>query len=405
VRLGFADTGGHYQIFYGILCLNIPNLLVHFMKFWLGVALLSSLLGAASCANNDKSKANPDLIQRTLLKSSLPTQADRPVASAQPFVGDGVITFSFNAFGDAGWANSHVSKPPYQQGFKTAYQRFDPQKRLIADLNYINWETSVGNVCNSFWSPPSNSTYAFLTRPEELADAVDIGFNIVGLANNHSYDCLKSPEGNGPLQSYSHIAKLKQNLLSRNAAALFSGVFLLPDSESPALVMPIRNKQVPTRLLSAFVGGDEAHCRHMVCDKSIERYAASMASYGGLRILALHSWDPSSHQKLKVILRSWLSRGLVDVAIGTGPHVAEDVNVIKTPRGYGILATSLGNFIHPSLASQPNNVVLQTTWSFDKIRQRLRLDTAKTTKVSCDGEVCRQGLTRIYVVPTSNAPL
>ena len=368
-------------------------------------AILTSAMLAVGCAQNDVGKAEPDLVRRALLESGVASQANQPAQPAPSPSGDQVITFSFNAFGDAGWADTHVSRPAYQQGFKRAYQRFDPQRRLIADLNYINWETSVGNVCSAFWSPPSGSTFAFLTRPEELADAVAMGFNVVGLANNHSYDCLRSPEGNGPLQSYGHIARLKQDLQARGTAALFSGVFQTPESESPALSMPVAKGQVPVRLLSAYVGGDAAHCRQMVCDKAIERYAGAMGSHRGLRVLALHSWDSGSHQRLKAILRAWLSRGLVDVAIGSGPHVAESVAVVQTPRGPGVLATSLGNFIHPSLSSQPNNVVLQTTWSFDLVRQRLRLDQAGTTTVACDGEVCRQGASRRYVVPTGGTAL
>ena len=121
--------------------------------------------------------------------------------------------------------------------------------------------------------------------------------------------------------------------------------------------------------------------------------------------MALHSGDLSSHQRLKAILSSWLSRGLVNVPIGSGPHMSEAVAVVKTPRGSGGLATSLGNFIHPSLSSQPNNVVMQTTWSFDPDRQGLRLDQARTTTVGCDGEVCRQCATRSYAVSTAGAAL
>jgi poly-gamma-glutamate synthesis protein (capsule biosynthesis protein) len=274
-----------------------------------------------------------------------------------------------------------------------------PLRQFIADLNYINWETSVGNICNVFWSRPSVSTNAFLTHPEELADAVSTGFNLVGLANNHTYDCLRSPEGLGPLQTYSHVARLRQDLASLGQLALFSGVFLSAESEAPTSLMSVANGKVPVRFLSAYVGGDASHCRQMLCDNSIERYSTSMASQPGLRIMALHSWDSSSHQRLKAILRSWLSRGLIDVAIGSGPHVAESVVVIQTPRGLGILATSLGNFIHPGLSLQPNNVVLKTIWSFDAAQQKVRLDKVSTVTVSCDGSACRQGSIRNYVVP------
>lgn len=354
---------------------------------------------AFGCARSGIGYVDPDLVSRTLLESAGAPSSARSAEVAQSPASDQLVTFSFNAFGDSGWADTHVFRPTYRQGFKRAYQRFDPERRLIADLNYINWETSVGNVCNAFWSSPSGSTYAFLTRPEELSDAVATGFNVIGLANNHTYDCLSSPEGNGPLQSYRHIARLKQKLEASSSAALFSGVFQFPESEASSLMMPVSRGKVPVRLISAYVGGDVAHCRHMVCDMAIERYAKSMKSHAGLRVLALHSWDASSHQRLKVILRNWLSRGLVDVAIGSGPHVAESVAVVQTPRGPGVMATSLGNFIHPSLSAQPNNIVLQTTWSFDASLQRLRLDKVGTTTVACDGGACRQGGSRRYLVP------
>ena len=72
-----------------------------------------------------------------------------------------------------------------------------------------------------------------------------------------------------------------------------------------------------------------------------------------------------------------MSRGLVNVAIGSGPHVAEAVAVVNTPRGSSVLNNSVDNFIHTTLSSQPNNVVLQTTWSFEPLRQQLRFYQAK----------------------------
>lgn len=143
----------------------------------------------------------------------------------------------------------------------------------------------------------------------------------------------------------------------------------------------------------------------MVCDKAMESYDGSIASHAGLRILALHSRDPSSHQRLKVLLCSWLSRGLVDVAIGSGPHAAEAVGVVKTLRGSCLLTTSVGNFIHPTLSSQPNKVILQTIWSFEPFCQRLRLYQAKTSTVGCDGEVCGQSAILSYVVTAAGAAL
>ncbi|MFL0765038.1 MAG: CapA family protein [Prochlorococcus sp.] len=312
----------------------------------------------------------------------------------------GVITFTFNAFGDSGWSDSHVARPSFRDSFRKAFSKFNQSHSLLGDFNYINWETTVGNSCDVFWSKPMPSHYAFLTPPGELNSAVELGFNLIGLANNHTYDCLQSTEGKGPLLTLNHIEKLKATLKSNDNIALFSGVFKSKEDEAPVQRMAVSGGYVPVRFLSAYVGGNLNHCKNMLCDSALKRYVKVMASQKGLRVLALHSWNPTSHKRLKAILRSWLARGLVDVAIGTGPHIAESVAIVKTPSGQGVLATSLGNFIHPSLGAQKNNIILQTKWSYDNRSKKLSLQSLKTTKVSCAGESCKVGANRHYQIPS-----
>lgn len=315
-----------------------------------------------------------------------------PDARAEPPAA--TITFSFHAFGDAGWARSHGARPDGPGGFRQAYGQFDRDNALLGDLNYINWETSVGNRCDAFWAPLSASTYAFLTPPRELADAMQLGFNLIGLANNHAFDCLRSPEGHGPLQTVAHLQDLSQQSTNVNRPVLFSGVFRDLSAEARSQTFPLRSGTIPVRFLSAYVGGDRNHCRHILCASSLASLKPAMAGATGFRVLALHSWNAASHAKLKQILRSWLQEGLVDVAIGTGPHVAESVAVVPTPRGRGVLATSLGNFIHPGLSAQPNNIVLISGWSLNPASGELRLQALSTRRASCRGGQCRAGESR-----------
>ena len=311
----------------------------------------------------------------------------------------GVVNFSFNAFGDSGWSRSHVSTPIFSNGFRKAYLKFNPSRKLLGDINYINWESSVGKHCDVFWSKPQPSHYAFLTHPGELGSAINLGFNLIGLANNHTYDCLRSFEGNGPLQTLSHVRTLQGNLRAGNKEALFSGVFQSAEEGAPEGWISVSGSAVPVRFLSAYVGGNLKHCGNMVCDMDLNRYKSVMASQKGLRVLALHSWNQSSHQRLKNILLSWLKMGLVDVAIGSGPHVAGLVSIVNRQIGPGVLATSLGNFIHPSLGRQKNNIVLQTEWRYDNKSSELALGSVSTTIVSCEGESCHQGLSKVYSLP------
>lgn len=308
----------------------------------------------------------------------------------------GTVSFTFNAFGDSGWSRSHQKKSSSNSSFKRHYIKMDPRLSLVGDLNYINWETSVGRSCDLFWSQPSPSQYAFLTHPEELNDAAGLGFNVIGLANNHSYDCLRSNEGNGPLQTFWHIQNIKKQHNSKGNSILFSGVFSDPKSAVSVGEITTPNGRVPVTFLSAYVGGDSDHCKFISCVAYLDKYAVEFKRKKGLRVLALHSWNQSSHQELKAILDRWLKMNLVDIAVGSGPHVAEKVHLLKTPYGEKVKATSLGNFIHPGLGYQPNNIVLKTQWTYDLSSKGLVLNKLSARRVSCNGESCSMKEEKVY---------
>lgn len=294
------------------------------------------------------------------------------------------LQFTFTAFGDAGWADTHISRPKYSKGFKKAFQRFNSKQETLGDINYINWETSVGTQCDQFWTKQTSSTFAFLTHPQELVDAIKLGFNMIGLANNHTFDCIRSKEGNGPIQSYNFVKGLETN----HPNIVFSGIFSKANEEPAQKDIVLEQGTVPITFLSAYVGGNKSHCSNMSCSINMTKSKKAFEDKKRLRVLALHSWNKDSHQSLKKILRQWVHSNLVDVAIGSGPHIAESIEIIDTNHGKKVMATSLGNFIHPSLSPQPHNVILQTEWKFDTTNSEPALISAKAIKASCDGGSC-----------------
>ena len=303
------------------------------------------------------------------------------------------IEFTFTAFGDSGWAKTHTSRPIYGGGFKQAFKRFDPNKTTLGDINYINWETSIGTHCEQFWSKLSPSTYAFLTHPKELEDTIDLGFNVIGLANNHTFDCLRSKEGNGPLQTYNFVKSIR----SQNPNIALSGVYEQRFQEP--IQSNIKTKQgiVPITFASAYVGGSQSHCANMLCVLNLGAIKKSFTDTSRLRILALHSWDKATHARLKAVLTTMLQENMIDIGIGSGPHIKEQIKIVKTSQGNKILATSLGNFIHPSLSAQAKNVALQSIWSFNEQTKTFKLLEANGIKISCDGGECvNKGKQRVF---------
>ena len=196
--------------------------------------------------------------------------------------------FTFNAFGDAGWAETHRGNPQYNQGYLKAYKRFDPNKQLIGDLNYINWETGVGNKCSEFWSQQSPSTYAFMSPTNDLRDAINHGFNVIGLANNHSYDCFRSPEGEGP---YKPITTSKPYKTTLGPRGLCLAVFISPSMKKANKWLKASNKGIPIIFASAYVGGNASHCKHILCTYDLEQLKNKFKNKKALRVLALHSWN------------------------------------------------------------------------------------------------------------------
>ena len=130
---------------------------------------------------------------------------------------------------------------------------------------------------------------------------------------------------------------------------------------------------------------------------NLEAIKKSLTDTSRLRIVALHSWNKATHARLKAVLTTLIQENMIDIAIGSGPHIKEQITIVKTSQGNKILATSLGNFIHPSLSAQPNNVALQSSWSFDEQSKVFKLLQVNGIKISCDGGECvNKGIQRIF---------
>jgi hypothetical protein len=81
--------------------------------------------------------------------------------------------------GDAGWSES---KRPLPATFGETLDLFGNAYR--GDLSFINWETVVGEQCNTWGS----ASFYFLSKRENLNHLYARGFNLIGNANNHARD-------------------------------------------------------------------------------------------------------------------------------------------------------------------------------------------------------------------------
>jgi len=134
-------------------------------------------------------------------------------------------------------------------------------KSYRGDLSFLNWESVVGIRCNTFRGTPNQNSFTFVSHPENLAQAYEKGFNLIGLANNHSWDCPRGENGlDGALMTASQMANLTQNL---EANWLWHGVGK-PQEKNVAVVqtMEIKGRSVRVAFASLYLGGA---CNNITC--------------------------------------------------------------------------------------------------------------------------------------------
>ena len=285
---------------------------------------------------------------------------------AAPLDAAGVSTLiDIRGVGDSGWSNTH-QETPIAADFGAALDRFDATgKGYRGDLSFVNWETVVGSGCTQFASvyAPGKS-YAFVSRTENLVQANDRGFNLIGLSNNHSRDCLASADT--PLRGEHASAAMS----AKNIAALGDRNWLVAgiasaehdDDAAKARVrtFEVKGRQLRVAFGSMYVG--RAACPRATCAGDQRALFQSMRDAAAdVRIISLHSMGPTDQDELVRVGRDFVTNYGGDVVFGEGPHVWKPVRVVRKSAafggGTGVVFESLGNFLHPSLGGQTKNFV------------------------------------------------
>jgi len=264
--------------------------------------------------------------------------------------------------GDAGMAMTYEQPPPlthrFPDGERASFGRWldaldTTGTSYRADLAFINWESVVGPRCAEFQGEPGPTSYAFVSRPGNVVEAHERGFNLIGLANNHSQDCVQAPGG----RSGTQMSAAQMDSLGRAISAnwLWHGV----GTADTARVRTIMIDGRTVRVAFASLYMAQKQCAYAVCGAARDRVLTSLSEADAdLRILSLHSWNDETQRQLVETGETFLRNYDGDIVFGHGPHVWRDVRIVESEDGDpGVLFESLGNFLHPSLAGQPRNLI------------------------------------------------
>jgi len=323
-----------------------------------GLTLLGLLLGGVGCkklgvpASSDDSRplAVNELASEYEPKLSVPTSQSGAVS----LEGNDQL-LDIRGVGDSAWSGLRAAVAPKSE-FGSTLKKFDPTGKILrGDLNFINWESAVGRGCSSYF----NVDYAFLSDPQAIVDAHQHGFNLFGLANNHSEDCRtgSDPQTNvvpGAVSTQRHMQQI-----SGSTALTWHGV----GSSRAELVKPalmefvVKGRRVRVAFVSvAFQNWD---CVDSTCEANVRALLENIRNTAAdLRILSLHSQGRDGFTRGKVWAEKFVTEYSGDIVFAHGPHTWAGVKALKKRDGsLGIVFHGLGNFLHNQVAPNPDNLI------------------------------------------------
>ena len=216
---------------------------------------------------------------------------------------------------------------------------------ITGDLNFMNVETVVTDRNNL---KPGNKgqkkPYLFRSHPAGIAHLVDVGFNLLSLANNHSYDYGEQ----GVRETVKHLEKL-----AAKKRMHWAGVGLDRKSASAPTTFQFKGARVAFSSLGIVTNMIKAH---RATDKKPGsmgyRYEedwklvanALAAARADLRLLSIHYGKERQIKSEPKQLEEWrwaAREKNVDVVIGHHAHVVRGIELHKGK----LIFYGLGNFM------------------------------------------------------------
>lgn len=214
-----------------------------------------------------------------------------------------------------------------------------------ADIAFINQETVCGGK--------EASGYPLFCTPDEIADdLIDVGFDVVNIANNHMLDADLEENGGG----LSHAI----NLWQEKDVLTIGGYVSEADSQIPR---KIRKGNIEVSFLSYTYGtnieADENFPLYIpyMNEEKMERDIKKAAGISDFVVVSIHwgeenSKEPANEQR---DLAEKMSLWGADVIIGHHSHTLQPVETIEKNGRRTLVAYSLGNFL--SAQTKPENLV------------------------------------------------
>lgn len=213
------------------------------------------------------------------------------------------------------------------------------------DVKFINQETLV----NSAYPP---STYPQFSSPVQLGDkVVDMGFNVIGTSNNHSYD--------------KGIVGIASSIEYWDSKDVTHMGFYTGNDDYDIKYLTVNNIKMAFLAYTYGTNGlsidtsSSAYIIHPDDFDTVSRQVAKAKENSDIVIVSCH-WgyeDTNEVNDYQKLVAQKLNEMGVDVIIGTHPHVIQTVEWYENAESghRTLICYSLGNFI--SAQSKANNMI------------------------------------------------
>lgn len=199
------------------------------------------------------------------------------------------------------------------------------------DLAFYNQESILGGVELGL------SSYPRFNAPKEVGDAfLDLGFNLVSLANNHTLD-----KGKSGIYSSLNYWQGKENVMTAGTYSSEENRITPNIMEKNGITYALLAYTTTTNGLTPFK--DEPYLITVYDEELVKADIERLRDKVDLLMVSMHwgeeyTHNPTEEQK---IIAEYLASLNVDIIIGHHPHVVQPIDFI----GNTMVIYSLGNFI------------------------------------------------------------
>lgn len=238
----------------------------------------------------------------------------------------------------------------------------------LYDLAYYNQETILGG------SELGLSGYPAFNSPYEVGDnMINIGFNLVSLATNHTLDRGKAAIKNSinywysksdVLTSGSYLSMDKRNAVDIRTKNNISYAMLNYTYGTNGIAIP-NGENYLVNVWSVTGSNPKTDTKYQQYKQQVKKDIVALRDKTDVLIVAMHwgieyKFTPNAYQK---DMANYLASLGVDIIIGTHPHVVQPIEWINNT----LVIYSLGNFISAhEIVNMDNRVGLMSSLTINK---------------------------------------